>query len=227
MKGTLYFWIDGDVCQHIVWNTESHNWMYQSEERAKKYIAEKPYFNRWAMKKEFDTYCMDRAKKRLETAFSEGNFKYIFECLKWNQNTYSRKAFYELTGNKLSDTMKIRIEQLKELYKEEWEKLGREKEQEKKEEQERAYKAIEDKFIRGEDITNGEFITLCNKHNIDIPARTKGYINKYLVSINISGSYTKYGKTKSNNLGWIFSQLKDKFEEEEDDCKELFNRKEK
>lgn len=216
---------DGKETVHdVTYGTKKNSRPFDTKENAMEYISSCKSFVRWTVKEVFDSYCFKKTMERMKKFYDDEDIEKIFAWLNPNYNTYSIRCFEILSGIELSRTMNKRMEQLKEYYGQKYIDYMNKKEQENKEKQERTYKAIEDKFIKGEDITNKEFITLCNKHNIDIPARTKGYINKYLVSINISGSYTKYGKTKSNNLRWIFSQLKDKFEKEEDECKELFDK---
>ena len=222
MKGTLYFWLKEGICQHVVWDEKSYNWMYQSEERARKYLSEEPYFDRWATKKEFDTYCMDRAKNRLEKALKEGNFKYVFDILRWNHNTYSRKAFYELTGHKLSDTMKVRIEQLKEIYKEEWDKLEEEKaekerqeEQKAKEKEEEELNLIENDFKEGTSITGIQFVRLCDRYEIKMHLRGRGFCMNTLANVSRSGHYRVYRTRKnphpkSNEFTRAYYELREK-----------------
>ena len=120
MKGHLYYvsrFSDGrEVLQYNTYSEKDINWNYKNKERAMEYISSHESFVRWATKEEYDVYRFNMAMRRIKPFFEEDNIDAIFRWLSNNDNTYSIKCFEILSGVKLSKTMKIRMEQLKEYY---------------------------------------------------------------------------------------------------------------
>lgn len=236
MKGHLYYiskFSDGEeIVQESIYSEKEVNWQYKTKENAMEYISSHESFVRWATKQEYNTYRFNTAMKRMKPFFETDNINAIFSWLRNNDNIFSIKCFEILSGVKLSKTMKVRMQQLKEYYGQKYLDYENEKklqeqqeEQEEKKKQQEEYNKLEEKFINGEDVKGCDFVEICNKNNINIPIRTKGYILKYVDSVNISGHYTRYGKGKSNSFTNIFWVLKDKLTNTyEDDCSELFTK---
>lgn len=225
MKGYVYYESKdskGKFFQRSMWNSNDCNTMYTSEEKLKEYISSHSTFSRWATKEEWERYCFDIVMERMKLAFETDNLKYIFDCLRVNSNTMSRKCFCILSGISLSRTMVTRMEQLKKYYGEKyfaWEKEKEEKqkqiqlEEQKKEEQ--ALIALEQEFKKGNKyITGTDFVKLCDKNGIKLAIRTRGYCLNKLERINFEGRYNVYGGY-SKGLEAAFFNLKKCLREED------------
>lgn len=218
MKGYVYYEgsdSKGKFFQKLVWDSNHNNPNYTSEEKLKEYISSFSFFSRWATKEEWKRYRFDIVMARMKLAFESDDLKYIFNCLRVNDNTMSRKCFDILSGLSLSKTMKVRINQLKEYYGEKytaWEKEKEEKqkqiqlEAQKKEEQ--ALIDLEQEFKGGDKyITGTDFVKLCDKNGIKLAIKTRGYCFNKLKYINFGGRYKTYGGV-SRGLETAFFDLK-------------------
>ena len=224
MKGYVYYeskCSKGKFFQRTMWDSNDCNIMYTSEEKLKEYISSHSSFSRWATKEEWERFCFDSAMSRMKLAFETDNLDYIFNCLQTNDNTMSRKCFCVLSGLSLSKTMKVRMNQLKEYYGEKyiaWEQEKAEKAKQKQlEEQKKAEEALvklEQKFKNGEYITGKDFVKLCDKRNIKLAIKTRGYCINKLERINFDGHYNIYGGY-SKGLETAFFDLKQCLKEED------------
>jgi len=144
--------------------------------------------------KEFHDIRFNNAMARMKTLFENEDIEKIFGWLSTNVNTYSIKAFSQLSGVKLSRTWKKRKEQLIEYYGDkyvEWRKAkdeaiaADEKDKAEKEEQEwrEELARIEKEYRAGEAISGREFLNLCDEYKIDTHIRTRGFVLKQVYHI--------------------------------------------
>ncbi|MBR3721265.1 MAG: hypothetical protein IKN12_00710 [Selenomonadaceae bacterium] len=148
--------------------------------------------------KEFHEIRFNNAMARMKTLFENEDIGKIFGWLSNNINTYSIKAFSQLSGVKLSRTWKKRKEQLIEYYGDkyvEWRKAkdeaiaANEKAKAEKEEQEwrEELARIEKEYRAGKAINGREFLNLCDEYKIDTHIRTRGFVLKQVSSIQKDG----------------------------------------
>ena len=148
--------------------------------------------------KEFHDARTKAAMDRMKVYFENEDIGKIVGWLYSNDNTYSIKAFSELSGVKLSRTWKKRKEQIIEYYGEKYvawrkaedeaiaeeEKAKAEKlEQERREELAR----VEKEYRAGEAIRGREFLNLCDEYKVDTHIRTRGFVLKQVSSIQKDG----------------------------------------
>ena len=179
---------------------------YESREDILERIKEREFT--LATKKEYDEQMYRICAERLKKSFDAEDIDRIVGVLSNNDNKYSIRAFSDMSGVKLSQTMKVRMLQLREYYGEKyaaWEKEEQEKkeEQEWKEAEERAelkkaaLEKIETKYSSGDRIGGTDFLKLCDKYGVETHIRTRGFIKKSVLDVKNDGTHwlTKGKKT--------------------------------
>lgn len=226
-RGVIYFVQHGRDNEEsygcMTWDKDSYNYYQQSEENAMEYIEKCNGFIRYATKKEYDEWLLERAKERMEKAVAANDFPTIENYMINNDNVFSIKALSEIIGIKLSKTMKERMEQIKEYYGEAWtawkrdeekrridrEKALKECERKQKEEE---IKGIANRFKANQRISGNEFVKLCDYYNVKMHLRTRGYCLNSLVKIQKDGNYWCQKGTNSSKLWDSFDELIKKLE---------------
>lgn len=89
----------------------------------------------------------------------------------------------------------------KRIEQEKQEEERRKQELEKQKEEEKRLAQSENEFIEGEKITGEDFLKLCEKYNISLPVRTKGWAKENLISISKT-SYRFYGNESKTILDY-------------------------
>ena len=146
-------------------------------------------------------YHADRTKaamERMKVFFETDDIGKIIGWLRLNDNTYSIKAFSQLSGVKLSRTWKKRKEQIAEYYGEKyiaWRKAedeaiaAEDKERADKREQERQRELAraEKEYRAGEAIRGRDFLNLCDEYKVYTHIRTRGFVLNRVSSIQNTG----------------------------------------
>lgn len=175
-----------------------------------------------ATKKDYDDASYARVYKDMKESFESGNAGRMIGFLRWNENRLCRKAFGELTGVRLSPTMKVRLQQLRDYFGEKftaWEQQQREQAEERarklREEIEAEHRQqlarVKDAWDAGESVNNDGFLLLCDHHAVTLHPRTRGFINKCVMGVHHDGRhYLVKGSKTSAGFGAAFHELKRK-----------------
>ena len=164
-------------------------------------------------KKDYDAQTYRRVYSAIKKALDEGNVGEAMQFLRWNGNNISQKAFYDITGIKLSPTMKVRIPQLKEYFGEkysEWERKRAEERARKAAEFEAEETARHQEFINnsltewknGSYVNSSTFLVLCDHFGIEMHPRTKGYIRNKVTQLSKDGSYYRIRDSSKSSFVW-------------------------
>jgi N12 class adenine-specific DNA methylase len=168
-----------------------------------------------------------KIQERMKKLLEKRDIGEIIDTLRSNDNTVSIKAFSDITGVDLSPVMKTRMEQVKDYFGEEytkWEesekKAKAEKEREKaaREEQERKDKLeqAEKDWNDGKQISGRDFVSLCDKYEVNVPLATKGVLFNKIDGIDNEGTlHGTRGRIKKypQGLSNVYHKLNDAMKE--------------
>lgn len=193
------------------------NYYSTAEEKARYFIenencvivTEKEH-NEWVYKTCFD---------RMKAAIDSENIGEVWSILISNDNKSSIKAFSEITGVTLSKKQGERLQQIRDFYGEKfifWNEEQARLRREKREARDAEETARHNEFIEsaikhwkdGGFIPTSSFLILCSHCGIELHPRTKGYLNKWVNSVNSKHQYYKVeGAGRSTQLYDIVRQL--------------------
>lgn len=163
-------------------------------------------------KADFEKHMYTEAYNRIKPLIDQRDISNIVGTLVNNSNKWSIKASSDIIGITLSKTMKVRMDQLKEYFGEYWEvyeaneaakeaerisKVAAEEAAELAKEYARLDKVAEE-LKGGQKINNKDFVALCDRYNVKLPIRTRGWALESLYQISTSSQVHNRGTRASS-----------------------------
>ena len=163
-------------------------------------------------KADFDKQRYTAAYNSIKPKFDQQDVAGVVSILVSNSNKWSIKAASDITGIPLSKTISVRMQQLREYFGKYWEayeagEAAKEAERAAKEAAEEAEELAEeyarlDKvaevFKGGQKISNKDFVALCDRYNVKLPIRTRGWALEALCLISTSSQVHNRGTRASS-----------------------------
>ena len=225
-QDTVYFKIDGEVYRQPV-GPEQINHCEKSREAFEKYLSDYQGYAKRDVKiiteEEYGQEMYTLCRGRLEAALADGNYKFLFSVLAYKDNTFSRKAFLDMTGVVLPPAKKASLARLKEHFGEKYlawqqqqEVFAAQAAQQKKEEARKSAKAraaeLLDKWLLTDNIDSDDFLFLCDRYRVSVSPRTKGFVTDKLLSVRSNGTCSVKGGKRRAPDGFcaIYSEVSNK-----------------
>ena len=163
-------------------------------------------------KADFDKHRYTAAYNRIKPLIDQRDISSIVGTLVNNDNKWSIKAASDIIGITLNKTMKVRMEQLKKYFGEYWEvyeanEAAKEAERIAKEAAEEAAELakeyarldkVAEELKGGQKINNKDFVALCDRYNVKLPIRTRGWALEALCLISTSSQVHNRGTRASS-----------------------------